>query len=68
VQRNWIVFADRLERAVRRTAGAHVIFGMDFEEATGLRATEDGWQMFWLETRSRKPFNGMERKAKTDRA
>jgi hypothetical protein len=53
---------------VRRTAGAHVIFGMDFEEATGLRAIEDGWQMFWLETGSRKPFNGMERKAKTDRA
>jgi hypothetical protein len=41
---------------------------MDFKEATGLRAIEDGRQMFWLETRSRKPFNGMERKAKTDRA
>ena len=68
VQRNRIVSADRLERAMRRTAGAHVVFGMDFEEATGLRAVEDGRQMLWLETCSRKPFNGMERKAKTDRA
>jgi hypothetical protein len=38
---------------------------MDFEEATGLRAIEDGWKMLWLETRSRNPFNGMERKAKS---
>src|SRR4051794_16946197 len=49
VQRQRMIAADRFQRAVRRSARAHVVFGMDLEEA-GLRtAGEDRVEMFVLE-------------------
>jgi hypothetical protein len=52
---------------MRRTASAHIVLGVDLEEAACFRRVNDGPQVLGLETCSRKPFDGMERKAKTDR-
>ena len=51
-----------------RTARAHVVLGVDLEEAARLGRVEDGRQMLGLEACSCKPFDGMGRKAKSSRA
>ena len=65
VQRNRMVAADAFQRMMRRTAGAHIVFGMNLEETVLPSAVEDRRQMFMLEARSRKPRDRMGRKAKT---
>ena len=49
MQRERMVAAYRLERPVRRTACAHVVLGVDLEEAARLRPREDRLQMLRLE-------------------
>ena len=49
VQRERIAFADRLEPPVRRPARAHVVLGVDFEEAEVRAGLEDGVEMLGLE-------------------
>jgi hypothetical protein len=46
-----------------RTAGAHVVLGMDFKEAISLLVGQDRLHMFVLETRANTAPNGMSRKA-----
>jgi hypothetical protein len=46
-----------------RTAGAHVVFGVDFKEAISFLLCEDRLQMFVLEARANTARNGMSRKA-----
>ena len=54
VQRQRMVAADAGERVVRRTAGAHVVLGMNLEEAPLSSVGEDRRQMLVLEARSGK--------------
>ena len=68
VQRNGIVSADGVQRPMRRTAGAHIVLGVDLEEAAHLGRLENRRQMLGLEACSRKPLDGMGRKAKSGRA
>ena len=49
VQRERIAFADRLEPPVWRTAGAHIVLSVDFEEAEIRAPLENGVEMFGLE-------------------
>ena len=63
VKRNRVVLADLVERGMRRTAGTHVVFGVDFKEAISLPVGQDRLQMFVLEARADTARNGMSRKA-----
>jgi hypothetical protein len=63
VERNWVVLADLAKRSMGRTAGAHVVFGVDFKEAISPLVGEDRLQMFGLEARASTARNGMSRKA-----
>src|SRR5215470_3066868 len=63
VERNWVVLADLVKRSMGRTAGAHVVFGVDFKEAIPLPVGKDRLQMFVLEARANTARNGMSRKA-----
>src|SRR5260370_41782788 len=63
VQRNRMVATDTFERMMRRTAGAHVIFGMNLEKAIPPAFGEDGRQVLMLEARACKPRYRMGRKA-----
>ncbi len=49
VQRQPVVGADRLEPAVGRPAGAHVVFGMDLEEGELRARLEDRIEVLRLE-------------------
>jgi hypothetical protein len=48
-----MVAADSFESAMERSSGAHVVLGMDFEEAALRPLREDCRQMLVLETGSR---------------
>src|SRR5260370_19415964 len=63
VKRNGVVLADLVKRSMRRTAGAHVVLGVDFKEAISPLVGQDRLQMFVLETRANTARNGMSRKA-----
>ena len=63
VERSRVVLADLAQCGMGRTAGAHVVFGMDFKEAISLLVGPDRLQMFVLETRADTARNGMSRKA-----
>src|SRR5215467_3638577 len=63
VERNRVVLADLVKRSLGRTAGAHVVFGVDFEEAIPLPVGQDRLQMFVLEARANAARNGMSRNA-----
>ena len=63
VERNRVVLADLVKRSMGRTAGAHVVFGVDFKEAISLPFGQDRLQMFVLEASANTARNGMCRKA-----
>ena len=63
VERHRIVAADAGQRIMRRAAGAHVVFGMNLEEAVLLPLGEDRRQMLMLEAGAGEAGNGMRRKA-----
>src|SRR5262245_31110488 len=63
VERNRVVLADLAKRSMGRTAGAHVVFGVDFKEAISLVVGQDRLQMFVLEACANPARNGMSRKA-----
>ena len=65
VQRDRIVAADAGQRLVRRAAGAHVVFGMNLEEAVLLPLGEDRRQMLVLEARAGEAGDRMRRKAES---
>ncbi len=65
MQRNGVVATDGLEGAMRRTAGAHVVFGVDLEKAARLWAREDRLQVLGLEARSGQSIDWMRRKTGT---
>src|SRR5215469_11248621 len=52
MERNGMVAAHRLERAMRRPTRAHVILGMDLEEAARLWLRKDRCEMLMLEARA----------------
>src|SRR5258706_13064040 len=62
VERNRVVLADLAQCGMGRTAGAHVVFGMDFKEAISLLVGQDRLHMFVFETRANTARNGMSRK------
>src|SRR5215467_496930 len=62
VERKRVVLADLAKRRMRRTAGAHVVFGVDFKETITLPVGQDRRQMFVLEARANTARNGMSRK------
>src|SRR5260370_40783301 len=64
VKRNRVVLADLAKRSMGRTAGAHVVFCMDFKKAISLPVGQDRRQMFVLDARANTAPNGMSRKAK----
>jgi hypothetical protein len=55
--------ADLIKRSMGRTAGAHVVFGVDFKKAISLPVGKDRLQMFMFEARANLARNGMSRKA-----
>jgi hypothetical protein len=55
VQRYRVVTADSFQCMMRRTAGAHIVFGMDLEETVLPTLGEDCGQMFMLEARAGEP-------------
>ena len=57
------VAADARQRVVRRAARAHIVFGMNLEEAVLLPLGEDRRQMLVLEARPCEACNRMRRKA-----
>src|SRR5271170_2638089 len=59
VQRNGMVAANSLEGAMRRAAGAHVVLGVNLEEAARLRPREDRLQVLGLEACPRQSRNRM---------
>ena len=63
VQRHRIVAADAGQRVVRRAARAHVVFGMNLEEALLLPLGEDRRQMLVLEAGAGEAGDRMRRKA-----
>jgi hypothetical protein len=65
VQRYRVVTADSFQCMMRRTAGAHIVFGMDLEETVLPTLGEDCGQMFMLEARAGEPGDRMGWKAKT---
>jgi hypothetical protein len=58
-----MVAADRLQRTMRRSAGTHVVLGMDLEKAALLSFIEDRRQMLVLEAAARKAAYPKRRKA-----
>jgi hypothetical protein len=50
MQGDGIVLPDAFQRPVRRAAGAHIVFGMNFEEKVLRPIRQDGAQVFVLET------------------
>jgi hypothetical protein len=52
VERKRVVQADLAKRGMGRTAGAHVVFGVDFKEAISFPLCKDRLQMFVLEARA----------------
>ena len=67
VQRHRIFAANDLERAMRRSARAHVVLCMDLEEAAMLAVGEDGREMLGLEACARKPRHRIRRKTESRR-
>ena len=67
VQRHRIVAADAGQRVMRRAAGAHVVFGMNLEEAVLLPVGQDRRQMLMLEAGAGEAGNRMRRKAEARR-
>jgi len=65
MNRNRMIGANFLERAVRRPAGAHIIFRMNLEEAVVLPLPDDDLEMLMLEARPGQPGHGKRRKAET---
>src|ERR1700756_1121642 len=55
MQRQWMIAAYGLERAMRGAAGAHIVLGMDFEEAMLRTFGEDRRKVLMLEACSREP-------------
>src|SRR6516162_11263759 len=66
VQGHGMVATDSFESSMGWSSGAHVVLGMDFEEAALRPFCEDRGQMFVLETGSREAVGGM-RKAERHR-
>jgi hypothetical protein len=50
MQRKRVVFPDESELRVGDASGAHIVFGMDFEECHGLRGCGDGGEMLRVES------------------
>src|SRR5258706_16331989 len=49
MERNRVVLADLVKRGMGRTAGAHVVFGVDFKEAISLQIIASSYpQLGWL--------------------
>ncbi len=65
MQRNSMVATDGFEGAMRRTAGAHVVLGVDLEKAARLWAREDRLQVLGLEARPGQALDWMRRKTGT---
>ncbi len=63
VERKRVVLADLAKSSMGRTAGAHVVFGVDFKEMISLSFGQDRLQMFVLKARANMVRNGMTRKA-----
>src|SRR5712671_7413800 len=61
MNRNRMIGANFLERAVRRPAGAHIIFRMNLEEAVVLPLPDDDLEMLMLEARPGQPGHGKRR-------
>src|SRR5436305_647820 len=55
VQRKWMIAAQPFQRAVRRATSAHIILGMNLEEAALRACAEDSCKMLMLEARPRDP-------------
>src|SRR5215469_9840571 len=62
VERHRVVSADLVKRGMGRTAGAHVVFSVDFKEAISLPLGQDRLQMLVLEARASTARDGMSRK------
>src|SRR5580693_7272784 len=67
VQRYRIFAANDLERAMRRSARAHVVLCMDLKEAATLAVGEDGREMLGFEACARKPRHPKRRKTESRR-
>jgi hypothetical protein len=67
MERNRVILADLVKRSMGRTAGTHVVFGVDFKEPISLPVGQDRLQMLVLEARANTAGNGMSRKAECRR-
>jgi hypothetical protein len=63
MERDWVIPTYKLECVMGRAAGAHVVFGMDFEKSLRACFGTDRRQMFRLEARARQAVNRIEGKA-----
>jgi hypothetical protein len=63
MERNGVVAADSGEGVVGRAAGAHVVFGVDFEEPADGLVSQDRGEMFVLEAGAGESGDGVDRKA-----